>query len=40
MVIRAREWIWRGLDSYRRLLQAKGKWSEIKVEIKRRVEVE
>ena len=35
-----REWIWRGLDSYRRLLPAKGKWSEIKVEIKRRVEVE
>ena len=35
-----REWIWRGLDSYRRLMPAKGKWSEIKVEIKRRVEVE
>jgi hypothetical protein len=35
-----REWVWRSLKAYRRLLPAKGNWSEIRVEIKRRVEVE
>ena len=35
-----RQWVWRSLKSYRRLLPSKGNWSEIQVEIKRRVEVE
>ena len=35
-----RQWIWRGLASYRNLLPAKGSWGPISVEIKRKVEVE
>ena len=35
-----REWVWRALAAYRRLLPSKGSWAEIRVEIKRRIEVE
>ena len=35
-----RQWVWRALASYRRLLRAKGDWGAISLEIKRKVEVE